>query len=152
MANQHICIFKYNCIQNGGGDIIKCLSIAINNAQHSNKELQQGKVQLQKLGRTHLLLDTTIYKFQSLFAMLVMSSSLHIEFNELYRSIFISNLLISTDPDLNVISCGRRQLYIEPWWRVEGATGASGATSLSIPQGVTIWPETESTSIPQSYA
>ena len=39
-----------------------------------------------------------------------------VKFNELYWSIFIVNTLISTDPDLNVISCGRRQCYVEPWW------------------------------------
>ena len=80
------------------------------------RNCSRGKYWSSKLGGTHLLLDTTIYKFQSLFAMLVMSSSLHIEFNELYWSVFISNGLITTDPDLDVISCGRRQLYIEPWW------------------------------------
>jgi len=47
-----------------------------------------------------------------------------------------------------VISCGRRQCYIEPWWWVEGAAGAIGATPLSIPQGITIWPKNKSTSIP----
>ena len=81
-----------------------------------------------------------------------MSSSFHIELNELYRSIFISNSSITTDPNLNVISCGRRQCYVEPWWWVEGTTGASGTTPLSIPQRVTIWPESKSTSIPLSYA
>ena len=39
---------------------------------------------------------------------LVMSSSFHIEFHELYRSVFICNCFITTDPDLNVISCGGR--------------------------------------------
>ena len=52
----------------------------------------------------------------NLFAMSVMSSSLNVEFDELHRSIFISNPSITADPDLDVISCGRRQLYIEPWW------------------------------------
>ena len=41
--------------------------------------------------------------------------------------------------------------YIKPWWWVEGATGASGTTSLSIPQGVTIWKEHKLT-ISLSYA
>ena len=54
----------------------------------------------------------------SLFIALVMSSSLHIEFQELYWSIFIVVSLITTNPYLNVISGGRGQLYIEPyaWW------------------------------------
>ena len=46
--------------------------------------------------------------------------------------------MTTTDSDLNVISRGERQSYIEPWWRVEGATGASGTTPLSIPKGITI--------------
>ena len=70
-----------------------------------------------------------------------MSSSFYIKFNDLYRSIFIYNCFISTDPNLNVISCGRRQLYIEPRWWVEGATGASETTTPSIPQRVTTWIE-----------
>ena len=59
-----------------------------------------------------------LYWIQLLFilAVLVMFSLFHIEFHELYWRIFISNTFITTDPDLNVISCGRRQLYIEPWW------------------------------------
>ena len=64
-----------------------------------------------------------------------MSSLLHIE---VYWSIFISNPFITTAPDFNVISCQGRQLYTEPRWWVEGATGASGTTPLSIPQGITI--------------
>ena len=75
--------------------------------------------------------------------------SLHVEFQELYWRIFSSN--ITADPDLNVISCGGRQLYVEPWWWIEGATGACGTTALSIPQGITIWPKSIST-IPPSYA
>ena len=50
------------------------------------------------------------------FAVLIVFSSLDIKFDELYWSIFISNPFITTDPDLEVINCGRRQLYIEPWW------------------------------------
>ena len=80
-----------------------------------------------------------------------MSSSFDIEFYELYWSIFIPNPLIATDPDLDVISCGGRQSYIDPWWRVEGATVAIGTTPLSIPQGVTAWPESKTTPI-LSYA
>ena len=49
-------------------------------------------------------------------SLLVTLSSLHIEFYELYWRIFSLNPIICTDPDLNVIGCGRRQLYIEPWW------------------------------------
>ena len=66
-------------------------------------------------------------------SLLVMSSSFDIEFYELYWSIFIPNPLIATDPDLDVISCGGRQSYIDPWWRVEGATVAIGTTPLPIP-------------------
>ena len=44
----------------------------------------------------------------SLFSALVMFSSFDVEFYELYWSIFISNSQITTDPDLNVISCGGR--------------------------------------------
>ena len=43
-------------------------------------------------------------------------SSFHVEFYELYWSIFITNPCSTTDPDLDVIGCGGRQLYIEPWW------------------------------------
>ena len=75
---------------------------------------------------------------------------LHIEFHELYRRVFISNPFITADPDLNVISWGGRQFYIESWWWVEGATGARGTTPLSIPQGVTIWPENTMCAIPPS--
>ena len=75
---------------------------------------------------------------------------LHIEFHELYRCVFISNPLITTDPDLNVIGCGRMQFYIEPWWWVDGATHARGTTPLSIPQRVTIWPENTMCAIPPS--
>ena len=70
-----------------------------------------------------------------------MSSSLHIEFQELYWSTFIVVSLITTNPYFNVISGGRGQLYIEPWWWAEGTTGASRTTPLSIPEGVTIWVE-----------
>ena len=52
----------------------------------------------------------------NLFTVFIMSSSLHIEFHEMYWRIANSNPNIITDPDLNVISCGRRQLYTEPWW------------------------------------
>ena len=76
------------------------------------------------------------YKIHKLIA--VMSSSLHVELYELYRSIFISNPIIPTDPDLDIISCVGRQCHIEPRWWVEGATGVSGTTPLSIPQGVTV--------------
>ena len=46
----------------------------------------------------------------------VCPSSLHIEFHELYWRIFISSSFITTDPDLDVITCGGRERYIEPWW------------------------------------
>ena len=80
-----------------------------------------------------------------------MSSSFHIEFHELYWNIFTSSTSRSTDPDLNVISCGGGKCYIEPWWWVEGATGASGTTPLFIPQGVTIWPEDATPTSVSSY-
>ena len=47
---------------------------------------------------------------------LFMSSSLYIEFHELYWSIIPSNTFNIADPDLYVISCGGGQLYVEPWW------------------------------------
>ena len=72
---------------------------------------------------------------------MVALSSLHIEFYELYWRIFSLNSIIRTDSHFDVMSCGGRQLYIEPWWQIEGATSASGTTPLSVPQGVTIWPE-----------
>ena len=67
-----------------------------------------------------------------------MFSSFHIEFHELYRRIFVINPTITTDSDRNVISRGGRQCHVEPRWWVEGATGVSGTTPLSIPQGVTV--------------
>ena len=81
-----------------------------------------------------------------------MSSLLHIEFHELYWSIFISNPFITKAPDFNVISCQGRQLYIEPRWWVEGATGASRTTPLSIPQGITVWIENTCTIVIYYYA
>ena len=60
--------------------------------------------------------------------------------------------MLPTDPDLNVVSGGKGQLYVEPWWLVEGTTGASGTTPLSVPQEVTIWPEDTKGAIPLSYA
>ena len=47
---------------------------------------------------------------------LFMSSSLYIEFHELYWSIIPSNAFNVADPDLYVISCGGGQSYVEPWW------------------------------------
>ena len=70
--------------------------------------------------------------------MLVMSSSFHIKFNELYWNFNTNPSMTTIDSDLVVISYGDRQLYIEPWWRVEGAVGSSGTTPLSIPQGITV--------------
>ena len=70
-------------------------------------------------GQLRTYYSYTIYKFQFQFqfvAVIIVFSSLDIKFHELYRSIFPFNPFITTDPDLNVISCGRRQLYIEPWW------------------------------------
>ena len=80
-----------------------------------------------------------------------MSYSFYIKFYKLYWRIFICIPFIATDPDLDVISCGGRQCYIEPRWCIEGATGASGTTPLPIPQGVTIWKENISV-IPLSNA
>ena len=78
--------------------------------------------------------------------------SLHIEFYELYWRIFSLNPIIRTDSHFDVISCGGRQLYIEPGWWVEGATSASGTTPLSVPQGVTIWPENTIDLTPFTYS
>ena len=70
----------------------------------------------------------------------------------MYWWINIYDAVLTTDSDLNVVSGWGGQLYIEPRWWVEGATGASGTTPLSIPQGVTIWPENTRAAIPPSYA
>ena len=87
------------------------------------------------------------------FTLSILFCSLYIQLYHLYWRIFISKICPITDPDLDVIGCRRRQLYIEPRWWVEGATGASGTTPLSIPQGVTVWPESSNNAaIPTSYA
>ena len=39
-----------------------------------------------------------------------------LKFDKLYRSIFISNPFLTTDPDVDVISGWGRQCYVEPWW------------------------------------
>ena len=96
-----------------------------------------------------LVLDSTK---SSLFAVSVTSSSFHKEFHELYWRIFTLNPIITTDPHLNVISCGERQSYIEPRWWVEGTTRASGTTPLSVPQGITIWIENTRGAKIMSYA
>ena len=46
----------------------------------------------------------------------LMSSSLYVEFHELYWSIICSNAFNIADSDLNVISCSIGQSYVEPWW------------------------------------
>jgi len=58
--------------------------------------------------------STRLAMHRSLFVSIV-SSSPHIEFNELYRRIFILNS-ITTESDFNVIGRGIGQLYIEPRW------------------------------------
>ena len=72
-------------------------------------------VQLSKLGETDsyyqlLVLDATTpatnSTHYSLFTVSVTSSSFHIELYELYWRIFKLNPIITTDPDLSVISCG----------------------------------------------
>ena len=83
---------------------------------------------------------------------MVALNSLHIEFYELYWRIFSLNPIIRTDSHFDVISCGGRQLYIEPWWRVEGATSASGTTPLSVPQGLAVWPENTIDLTPFTYS
>ena len=50
----------------------------------------------------------------SVCSSLFTSSSFHIEFNELYWSIF--KLRATTNSHFNVIARGRRQCYVEPWW------------------------------------
>ena len=99
-----------------------------------------------KLEGRQLLLNTTTLNYTSYNQLHVLcfaeiSTSLHVEFHELYWSIFIITPTSHTDSDLNLISCGGRQCYIEPWWWVEGAARASRTTPLSIPQRITVWKE-----------
>ena len=64
-----------------------------------------------KLYWTHKL-----HKFQFFCSALVMSSSLPIKFHELYCSISMYILVLTTDPGLNVIGCRVRKFYVKPQW------------------------------------
>ena len=68
---------------------------------HSSSKLR-GRTQLHS---TTLLANNTD---SSLFTALVVSSSLDIKFHELYWSIIDMTTFIITDPDLDIIGCGRR--------------------------------------------
>ena len=61
---------------------------------------------------------------------------LDIDLNQFDWSVLIRESLITTDPHLQVISGGLRQLFAEPWRVVEGAAGTSGSTAISIPERV----------------
>ena len=78
-------------------------------SKSSNKGWYSSRIQV---GGKHYLQNPN----PDFFAVSNMSSSFDVELYELYWSVFVSTSLITTDPDFNVVSCGRRQLYIEPWW------------------------------------
>ena len=61
---------------------------------------------------------------------------LRVDLQCLHCDVFITSTLISTQPHLNVISGGRRQLFQEPRRRVPGAAGVVLTTPFSIPERI----------------
>ena len=61
---------------------------------------------------------------------------LHIYFQYFKIDVFIVSILVSTQPYLNVITGWGRDLFPEPWWRVEVTAGAVLPTSSTIPERI----------------
>ena len=53
-----------------------------------------------------------------------------------YSNIFITVVVISTHPHLDIVSGGVRQLLVEPWRNVEGAACVFRPTTSTIPQRI----------------
>ena len=70
------------------------------------------------------------------FYVAILLSSLNIEFYQFKWNIFIIVIKSSTDPQLNVISCGSIQCLCKPWRIVELTTCAGVCTVLSVPQWI----------------
>ena len=62
--------------------------------------------------------------------------SLDIYFQRLKINIFITLILVCTQPHLNVITGWRRDILQEPWWRVPGTAGVELTTSSTIPERI----------------
>ena len=61
---------------------------------------------------------------------------LHIDLECLKVNVFIGSVFASTQPHLNVMASLRRDLFPEPWWRVEFTAGVVLTTSSTIPERI----------------
>ena len=67
----------------------------------------------------------------------LLSLSTNVEFNKLYWSVLLSKEFVRTNTNLDVISCGLRQLLAEPGGVVEGTLRCSAcSTVLAIPKRI----------------
>ena len=62
--------------------------------------------------------------------------SLHIDLQSLKVNVYLESIPSSTQPHLDVITDWRRDLFPEPWWRVEFTAGVVLTTSSTIPERV----------------
>ena len=61
---------------------------------------------------------------------------LHVQFKYFKVNIFIIGILVSAKPHLDVVTGWRRDLFPEPWWRVDVTAGVVLPTSSTIPERI----------------
>ena len=66
--------------------------------------------------------------------------SLYIYLHNLQWSVFVTNKLIRTQPQPDIVCSWLWELFAEPWWIIEGAASTGTPTSLTIPEWI-IWVE-----------